>query len=399
MPVLAKANSNFREVRNYAVDFGGRIASQELAMITSPLLASVGIYLHDFTYTSIAITGAGVALGTATAVRALMRRQFKSRFRIVLREDKARYNNIIQKAKKQFESDTKRDRDVQKQIDKLLIRLRDYARRIELHVDCLEATRQPGRALTDTEVTILVDLKRALLKRVCAIAAQIFDLLKPEFAPFTANIKAIQLYLDPSNGQFVAKYLPQARSHVSVEAVAYDSWLEDGIAIADNAVYRRLLADEKGLAKNNHFEWKKDYFMHEDIAAFIRELDERSEECAEPNKEFTVKLFSSCFVSPIWDRVTRDVANSKWPMVRKNFVAGLLCIDTLNTGAFKDVDGEELKRNLFYMRQLTSIAFMAFEKVEAVKRRTTPVARKYSRSRQNRETSVASKNLTKARKS
>jgi hypothetical protein len=399
MSVPAKSNGNLREVRKYAADFGGRLASQQLAAISSPLLASLGLWLHDYTYTSIAITGAGVALGTATAVRALMRSQFKRRVRVVLRGDKARYKNIIEQVKRRFESDTKCEREVQRQIDKLMVRLRNYARRIEIHIDRLDAMRRPGAALTNAEAMMLVDLKRALLKRTCEIAAQIFDILKPEFAPFTANIKAVQLYLDTTTGQLTAKYLPQARSHVTVEAVAYDAWLEENaIAIADNAVYRRLLADERISERDGHFEWKKDYFMHGDIAAFIRELKEKSEQCAEPNIDFTVKLFASCFVSPVWDRVAHEVASSNWLPVRKNFVAGLLCLDTLNTNAFTDVDGEELKRDLFYMRQLTSIAFIAFEKVEAVKRRAAPAARKAPRSRRGRA-SITSKKLTRVKKS
>lgn len=202
----------------------------------------------------------------------------------------------------------------------------------------------------------LMTRHQALLFKICATAVAVFSTLKPRKGPFAANLKRIVLKAD-ERGSAVPYYSPMASTYSDEEErKKYDEALKGNLVkVFDNFWYARMFSPQIG----------EDHFIHHDVRVLMRELS--GDKFKEPN-DTSATFFRSLMAFPVYGKLNRPAgwAGEPWYVYSDKDVAGLICIDSRKSGAFRNVKGLTREYDLNIIKQLTRCAFSSFRLVDSV---------------------------------
>jgi hypothetical protein len=215
---------------------------------------------------------------------------------------------------------------------------------------------------TRDNLASLMAMHKQLIDRICTTAVRIFELRKPRKAPFKANIKRIILKPD-GRGIIVPYYSPMASTYSDEEdRNEYDHAIKLNLEkVFANYWYSRIFTEEIA----------EDFFICSDLRALMRDL--REQRFKEPN-ETSAKFFRSLIALPVCGRLYRPVnaIREPWFGYKGQDVAGLICVDSLKVGAFRNTHDPDREYDLNVMKRLAREAFWSFRQIDTI---SEPVAR------------------------
>ncbi len=204
------------------------------------------------------------------------------------------------------------------------------------------------------DVTTLEALHADYLEAICNAAVGVFQARKPNKKPIAASIKRIEESTKFGTSTYV--YRPLVRSSkYDQNRIEYDDDLEaDPRQVQSNYVYRRIFDPH----------CQDDFFVHDDIAALLKEIARSRETSEEPNDR-SAQFYQSFMIFPIlglkeMDHNAKKVPLDNYMKYKNKNVFGVLSVDSEKRKAFNmGIDADTMK-------QLTSCAFGAFYLVQAI---------------------------------
>jgi hypothetical protein len=202
----------------------------------------------------------------------------------------------------------------------------------------------------------LMNMHKRLIDKICATGVRVFEINKPRKGPFKANIKRIVLKPD-SRGTTVPYYSPMASTYSDEQDRSdYDDAIKlDLVKVFANYWYSRMFTEEIA----------EDFFICSDLRALIHDLSD--DKFKEPN-ETSAKFFRSLIAMPICGRLHRpaDAAGEPWFVYKNQEVAGLICVDSVKAGAFRNTQGPEREYDLNVIKRLAREAFWSFRQIDTI---------------------------------